>query len=165
MNPDITELKALYLLLADDELLRRCSSGTLTGQAQLVAETEVLARGLALPTGRSFSSPDLEDHKYRGDLEINETAIDARPVLPVSQDSLWDHAAKKRDNIASIIDSEFKQQNITAWIRKSQPGEYPLYVLVDIWIPKGETSQSVTLDRNFLKVIISVAPCRVHSLI
>jgi hypothetical protein len=95
----------------------------------------------------------------------NEIAIDARPAFPTSQDSLWDAAAMERDNITSIIDSELKTKNITAWIRKSKPGEYPLYVVIESWIRNEETDRSVVLNKSFLKLIILVDPCREHSFI
>ena len=97
----------------------------------------------------------------------NETGstIDARPILPVSLDSLWDCAAKRRDHIAFVIATEFEKQHISAWIRKSQPGEYPLYILVESWIRKEETSHSVSFDRGSLKLTITVEPWRTYNLI
>jgi|GEM_PF-3097214 len=93
-----------------------------------------------------------------------QITIDARPALPISLDSLWDIAANKRDNFSTVINSEFEENNIIAWVRKSKPGEYPLYVVVDSWIQKGETNRSVQLDRSSLKLTILVDPCRVHPL-
>lgn len=90
---------------------------------------------------------------------------DARPALPVSEHSLWDRAAQKRDEIANIIEAELGKQNLVGWVRRSKPGEYPLYVAVDSWLPLNETEISKTFDRSFLKLEISVDPYREHPLI
>ncbi len=96
---------------------------------------------------------------------VNEIAIDARPALPVSSDSLWDQAAIERDNIATKLETFLKEQNISPWIRKSKPGEYPLYVVVESWIQNEESNLSASLARSFLKIIILVEPCRIHNFI
>ena len=49
------------------------------------------------------------------------------------------------------------------WVRKSQPGEYPLYIAVDVWRPIEESSLTDTFDRSFLKITIEVAPYRENS--
>jgi len=77
---------------------------------------------------------------------------DARPALPVSEHSLWDRAAQKRDEIANIIEAELGKQNLVGWVRRSKPGEYPLYVAVDSWLPLNETEISKTFDRSFLNL-------------
>ena len=46
---DRDSLQRIFTELADEELLRRCSSGELTELAQSVAMAEVRARGLTLP--------------------------------------------------------------------------------------------------------------------
>lgn len=90
---------------------------------------------------------------------------DARPALPISTDSLWDKAAEQRDRIAALIDEALSKENVVGWTRKSKPGEYPLYVAVDSWMPVAETQISTTFDRTFLKFEISVDPYREHPLI
>ena len=94
-----------------------------------------------------------------------KNVIDARPILPISEKSLWDRAAERRDEIASRIDAEFNKRNITAWIRKSKPGEYPLYVVVNSWIQVLESELAVTFDKSSLQVTISVDPYREYPLI
>lgn len=86
--------------------------------------------------------------------------IDARPALPVSaaDGSLWDRAGQRRDAIASRITERFEARGITAWVRKSKPGEYPLQVAVDSWLPVGDTPIAATVDRSSLAISISVAP-------
>ena len=76
-------------------------------------------------------------------------SIDARPALPISTsgDSLWDRAAQRRDWVSSYISSFFKSRGIEAWVRESQPGEYPLFVAVDSWMPVGQTDTFEPLDR------------------
>ena len=96
---------------------------------------------------------------------VVQNAKDARPTLPVSTDSLWDKAAAQRERIARLIDAELKNLNVIGWIRKSKPGEYPLYVAVDSWMPISETQISTTFDRTFLKFEILVDPYREHPLI
>lgn len=85
--------------------------------------------------------------------------IDARPALPTSDYSLWDIATERCQNVSSIIESELKNKNITAWIRKSKPGEYPLYVAVESWIQSENTENAVFLKKSFLKIIVIVEPC------
>lgn len=94
-----------------------------------------------------------------------KTMMDARPALPISDKSLWDQAERTCDDISSIINEEFKAQNITAWVRRSQPGEYPVYVVVDSWIQREESPLAVTFDKSFLKVTISVDPYREYPLL
>lgn len=86
--------------------------------------------------------------------------IDARPALPVSaaNTSLWDRAAKRRDAIADRISARFNARGIAAWVRKSKPGEYPLLVAVDSWLPVVETDVAATIDRSSLVISISVEP-------
>lgn len=86
--------------------------------------------------------------------------IDARPALPASAagDSLWDRAAERRDQIAATIEGYFERRGISAWVRKSKPGEYPLHVAVDSWLPIGETDIAATIDKSSLTITISVAP-------
>ena len=93
--------------------------------------------------------------------------IDARPALPVStaKTSLWDRAAERRDVIANRATGRFDARGITAWVRKSKPGEYPLLVAVDSWLPVGETDVAATVDRSSLVISISVAPYREFPLV
>ena len=65
MGPSRSSLEETFRELADDELLRRCTSGELTEFAQSVALAEVRARGLELPT--EPQSPGQQDQGYLGD--------------------------------------------------------------------------------------------------
>ena len=88
---------------------------------------------------------------------------DARPALPVADAgrSLWDQAAERRDQIAERLTAAFDARNVRAWIRKSQPGVYPLVVAVDSWMPVGESGASSTMvEKTSLNVTISVEPFR-----
>lgn len=93
---------------------------------------------------------------------IQKSRIDARPTLPVSvaDSSHWDRAAARRDEIAERICQRFEDRGITAWVRKSQPGEYPFVVQVDSWLPVEESDRSATIDRSSLVITISVDPYR-----
>jgi hypothetical protein len=51
-NHEGERLKKMFAELADEELLRRCASGTLTELAQSIAMAEVRARGLSLASRR-----------------------------------------------------------------------------------------------------------------
>src|SRR6266536_1641743 len=86
--------------------------------------------------------------------------LDARPALPVSTSgqSLWDRAAERRDEIATSIETFFRDRNISAWVRRSKPGEYPLFVAVDSWMPVGETEVAAIVDKSYLSITISVEP-------
>jgi len=91
--------------------------------------------------------------------------VDARPILPISDNSLWNIAAARRDGIASDIEAQLESLNLKGWVRKSQPGEYPLYVAVDIWRPLSSHEISETFDRSHLKITIEVEPYREHPII
>lgn len=86
--------------------------------------------------------------------------LDARPALPVSASgqSLWDRAAERRDEIATSIETFFRDRDISAWVRRSKPGEYPLFVAVDSWMPVGETEVAAIVDKSYLSITISVEP-------
>src|SRR5215471_2390338 len=90
---------------------------------------------------------------------------DARPILPVSDKSLWNGAARRRDQIAARIEQNLAALGLQGWVRKSQPGEYPLHVAVDVWRHIAETGLTGTFDRSHLKVTIQVEPYRVHPII
>jgi hypothetical protein len=94
-----------------------------------------------------------------------EKLVDARPILPVSENSLWNGAAERRDEIASRIEARLEKLHLRGWVRKSQPGEYPLYIAVDVWRPVEESNLTGTFDRSFLKITIAVEPYREHSTI
>ena len=66
-GPSRSSLEETFRELADEELIRRCSSGELTELAQAVALEEVRARGLALPTPVVEEEPEPE---YQGDWVI-----------------------------------------------------------------------------------------------
>ncbi len=86
--------------------------------------------------------------------------IDARPILPVadSSGSLWDRAALQRNDICRTVKSFFEAHGITAWVRTSQPGVYPLVVAVDSWLPVSQSDVAAKLDRSSLAITLSVAP-------
>jgi len=65
MDPSRTDLEETFQELADDELLRRCTSGELTDLAQSIALAEVRARGLELPPAPE--APAGERQAYLGD--------------------------------------------------------------------------------------------------
>lgn len=90
---------------------------------------------------------------------------DARPILPVSDQSRWNWAADSRDQVAARIEQSLAALGLQGWLRKSQPGEYPLYVAVDVWRHLAETGLTGTFDRSHLKVTIQVEPYRVHPVI
>src|SRR5262249_4454311 len=54
---------------------------------------------------------------------------------------------------------------LQGWVRKSQPGEYPLHVAVDVWRHIAETGLTGTFERSHLEVTIQVEPYHVHPII
>lgn len=64
MNTDRLNLVKHFQEMSDEELIARCSSGTLTELAQSVAVEELAARGLELPAS---VSEEHEDSAYQGD--------------------------------------------------------------------------------------------------
>jgi hypothetical protein len=97
--------------------------------------------------------------------EKTEALKDARPVLPVSDGSLWNKAGERRDEIAFWIEKKLATLGLQAWVPKSQPGEYPLFVAVDIWRNVAETSVTSTFDRSNLVITIHVEPFRQRPII
>jgi hypothetical protein len=66
-GPSRSSLEETFRELADEELLRRCTSGELTELAQAVAREEVRVRGLALPAPETREEAEPE---YLGDWVI-----------------------------------------------------------------------------------------------
>ena len=98
-------------------------------------------------------------------IEKPQELKDARPILPVSEKSLWNVAAKRRDEVAIRIEKKLGELGLQGWVRKSQTGEYPLFVAVDIWRPIDDTSITSTFDRSHLIAKIEVDPFRRRSII
>lgn len=105
-----------------------------------------------------------EDVAVRTSTEA-DALVDARPRLPASADSLWDKATVERDRIADLLDQTIRALGLLVWVRKSKPGEYPLYVIVDNWRPVEATGSVQATERSSLKVTIEVEPYREHPLI
>lgn len=91
---------------------------------------------------------------------IAPNLVDARPRLPAEADSLWDKATVQRDRIAGLLDRLFQSMGLIVWVRKSKPGEYPLYVLIDNWQPSSTQKDIEATERSSLKIIIEVEPYR-----
>lgn len=91
--------------------------------------------------------------------------IDARPILPIAETSLWNRAAKSRDQLAADIESAMALNGLQAWVRKSKPGEYPFCVLVETWKPISSTSATQTTERSSLRITVSVEPFLEHPII
>jgi hypothetical protein len=66
MNIDPVELAKYFRDISDDELLHRCNDGKLTEVAQTIADAELAARGMKLPTP---VTPQVENFPYEGDFE------------------------------------------------------------------------------------------------
>jgi hypothetical protein len=50
-------------------------------------------------------------------------------------------------------------------VRKSQPGEYPLFVAADVWHSISDTSITSTFDRSHLSITIHVEPFRENPIV
>lgn len=66
MSTDQLELTEHYREMSDEELIDRCSSGTLVPIAQSIAIEELTSRGLVVPDRIAKES---EDRPYEGDFE------------------------------------------------------------------------------------------------
>ncbi len=88
----------------------------------------------------------------------DQSLLDVRPILPVAADSLWNQAADRRDQIALDIERSMRELGLYAWVRKSKPGEYPFYVVIEAWRPISSTTITQTIERTSLKIILSVEP-------
>lgn len=84
--------------------------------------------------------------------------VDARPILPASESSLWSRAARDADSLAARIDKLLKEQSVRGWVRKSQPGEYPYVVAADLWQPIDDIGIAGVQDRSHLSISITVEP-------
>ena len=67
MNIDPLELAKYLHDISDEELLHRCRDGSLTEEAQSIAEAELASRGLNPPAP---IAPQTENFPYEGDYEI-----------------------------------------------------------------------------------------------
>lgn len=89
--------------------------------------------------------------------------IDARPVRPVSDATLWDVAVRRRDEIEHIIRSTLDGEGISALVISSSRGNYPPWVRLEAWLPvehaapKRDFSES---ERVLLEFVVGLKPYR-----
>jgi hypothetical protein len=84
--------------------------------------------------------------------------IDARPILPMSPESLWSTASSKQTELCAEIERFLQENQINTSITRSQPGEFPYSIEVKFWMPVNESSNHIIYFRSSLKIITIVRP-------
>ena len=95
---------------------------------------------------------------------LSDSKLDARPVRPVSPDTLWDRAVRVRDDFARQIREVLQQTGIEALVYSSQNGNYPPWVKLEGWLPIDQLRPAVR-QRVDLEFVIDVKPFNVHQII
>lgn len=90
---------------------------------------------------------------------MSRNAIDARPFLRASADSLWAKAEGTADEFVASIRAELARLNINAAVTRTPNGTHPTVVRMDAWIPPNKGSAlGRTVRRISLSLTCSVRP-------
>ena len=90
--------------------------------------------------------------------------LDARPILPVADDTVLDQAVALRDRFAAAIAAVLDEENVRANLIKSEPGNYPAWIRLEAWIPVGAESPP-RHQRCELELILDVRPFNRHNVV
>jgi ABC-type nitrate/sulfonate/bicarbonate transport system permease component len=90
--------------------------------------------------------------------------LDARPILPVADDTVLDQALALRDRFAAAIAAVLEQENVRANLIKSEPGNYPAWIRLEAWIRVGAESPP-RHERCELELIFDVRPFNRHHVV
>ena len=90
--------------------------------------------------------------------------LDARPVLPVSNETVLDWAVAIRDRFAVAMTAVLAQEKVRANLLKSEPGNYPAWIRLEAWLPAG-TKQPVPHERSQFELILETKPFNRHSVV
>ena len=90
--------------------------------------------------------------------------LDARPILPVADDTALDQAAALRERFAAAMAAALEQENVRANLIKSEPGNYPAWIWLEAWIRVGSDSPP-RHERCELELIFDVRPFNRHNVV
>ncbi len=98
---------------------------------------------------------------------VPEGAIDARPIRPESDATLWDSAVARRDEIATAIRSVLAAENVDALVLTSASGNYPPWVTLEAWLPVDSPvlASGTESERVLLEFVIDVKPYAEHRIV
>lgn len=101
-------------------------------------------------------------------VEATSAAVDdqdVRPILPVADDTDWDRAAALRDRFADAMAATLEREHVAATMLKSEPGNYPVWLRLEAWLPVEGARDPLTRERSQLDLIIQARPFNRHTLI
>lgn len=84
---------------------------------------------------------------------MRDGAVDARPFLRASANSLWAKAELAADDFVAAIREELSKQGVDAAVTRSPNGTHPIVVRLDAWIPPDIPS---SLGRTVRRVALSI---------
>jgi hypothetical protein len=98
---------------------------------------------------------------------VPDGAIDARPVRPESDATLWDSAVARRDEIAATLRGVLAAENVEALVLVSASGNYPPWVTLEAWLPADDPvlSGGTESERVLLEFVIDVKPYAEHRIV
>ncbi len=98
---------------------------------------------------------------------VPEGAIDARPIRPESDATLWDSAVARRDEIAAAIRSVLAAESVEALVLTSASGNYPPWVTLEAWLPVDNPvlASGTESERVLLEFVIDVKPYAEHRVV
>ncbi len=85
------------------------------------------------------------------------TKVDARPVLPVSDDTALARAVALRDRFAAVVAEVLQAENVRADVLKSEPGNYPAWLRLEAWVPI-DRHKAGRHERVELELIVEARP-------
>jgi branched-chain amino acid transport system permease protein len=89
---------------------------------------------------------------------------DARPILPIADETVWDQAVALRDSFVDSIVDMLGAENLSAEILKSEPGNYPVWLRIEAWTPAG-ADWSAGMQRCELDLTVEARPFSRHKLV
>src|SRR5262245_30831965 len=97
-------------------------------------------------------------------LRASDGPIDARPVRPETDGTLWDAAGARRDEIAGNVRAVLASEGIDALVLVSASGNYPPWVTLEAWLPSDNPllTGGTECERAKLEFIVDVKPYAEH---
>lgn len=84
--------------------------------------------------------------------------LDARPVRPFSQSTMWDDAVARRDMFADRIRQTLALLGVDALVYVSEDGNYPPWVRLEAWTAAG--GEGNAFNRADLTITVDAHPYR-----
>lgn len=88
------------------------------------------------------------------------TLLDARPIRATAQDTIWDRATTRRDEIAANIRATLAIEKVEALVYVSEPGIYPPWVTMEAWMPivRDDPQSADGRSRARLEAVVDARP-------